>query len=223
MDLKVKDIAELLEISEEKVLELVKTGKIPYYKIKEDFFFNPVEIEEIIIQKKISFKELEKKLNRKIGYQTFSLFRAIYKGDVITIEANSKEEVIQRSVDLIAKKLDLVTDFLKDLLLDREKLMTTAIGDGIAIPHPREFRLNKPFDFIFLVFTKEPVDYQALDGKKVDKFFFFFSSQDKRHLHLLGKIAHLARDKKMLDFLSSKPSKKEILENIKNWEKNLIL
>lgn len=59
-----------------------------------------------------------------------------------------------------------------------------------AIPHTRDtFLENKP-DFITVAFPKETIKFDSLDGKPVYVLFFLFASDDKKHLHLLAKIAH---------------------------------
>jgi PTS system nitrogen regulatory IIA component len=45
-----------------------------------------------------------------------------------------------------------------------------------------------------------------------------FASNDKRHLHLLAKIAHFISEQESLDYLKTKPSKQELLDYIKKWE-----
>jgi len=62
------------------------------------------------------------------------------------------------------------------------------------------------------------MDYGALDGRPVHTLFFLFSSSDKRHLHLLSKIAHLSSQKDALEFLLTRPTKESLLSYIKRWE-----
>jgi PTS system nitrogen regulatory IIA component len=71
---------------------------------------------------------------------------------------------------------------------------------------------------IIAVFPKEPIDFGALDGKAVHALFFLFSSQDKKHLQLLAKIAHLSANPEALQFLQSKPDKEALMTFIRSWE-----
>ena len=107
---------------------------------------------------------------------------------------------------------------MSDLLLDREKLMPTALNNGIAVPHTRDFLLKGPTDVVVVVSPKEPIDWGALDENPVHTLFFFFACDDKRHLHLLAKLAHLSSNEEALELIRSKPEKKELLEYIKEWE-----
>ena len=200
MDLKEEDVADLLNISKKKVFELAKNGKIPSYQLKGEYRFNYIEIENWMMNRECKNVKFSKKgrlkdesirdiISKKIGMHAFSLFRAVHKGGVITDAlGNTKFEVIEKAVDIIAKNLGLDATVLTELLIDREKLMSTSLGHGIAIPHARDFIFPKPFDVVSVVFLKEPIDYGALDGEKVHTLFFLFACDEKRHLHLLAKM-----------------------------------
>src|SRR3990167_6479754 len=122
---------------------------------------------------------------------------------------------------LIAQDLHLDAEVITELLLDREKLMPTALANGVAVPHTRDFLLQESFDVIAVVFPERPIDYGALDGKPTDILFFLFACDDKRHLHLLAKLAHLSSKPENLRFLRKHPSKQELLNYIKSWEGKL--
>jgi PTS system nitrogen regulatory IIA component len=96
--------------------------------------------------------------------------------------------------------------------------MSTSLGHGIAIPHARDFIFPKPFDVVSVVFLKSPIDYGALDGEKVKTLFFLFACDEKRHLNLLAKIAHLVKSDETRSFLSLKPQKADLLTYVKEWE-----
>lgn len=241
MDLRIKDVAELLNVSETTIRRWLVDGKIPAYKLNGQYRFSKIEIENWVISQKMNKKEQEinqpfsstyqkRYLNLKdsetkriignqIGSQAFSLFRAIYKGGVIhNVEGSTKREVIEESVKIIATTLGLDANVLTELLMDREELMPTSLNHGIAVPHTRDFLVQKPFDIVTVVYPKIPIEYGALDGKKVHTLFFLFACEDKRHLHLLAKLAHLTRTSEALEFLESKPSKTDLLAYIKEWE-----
>jgi PTS system nitrogen regulatory IIA component len=156
------------------------------------------------------------------GWQTFGLYRALHKGDIITAPlAKTKEAIIKETTNLMADRFDLDADVVADLLLDRESLMPTALGEGFAIPHTRDFLLQGEFDAVYIVFPKEPLDWGALDGRPVHTLFFLFACDDKHHLNLLAKIAHLTSDPEASKFLATKPDKETFLSFIKDWELQL--
>ena len=99
--------------------------------------------------------------------------------------------------------------------------MPTALNNGIAVPHTRDSLLNTVHDVVFVVCLDDPLEYGAFDGKPVHTLFFLFACEDKRHLHLLAKIAHLSSQPHALDLLKNKPSKETILTFIKQWESQI--
>ena len=236
MDLKIKDVAELLNVSETTIRRWLVDGKIPAYRLNHQYRFSRIEIENWMMSCKLDqekgfspFEERqiyplpeEEAAPSKAGTQQFSLFRAIHRGDVLYgISGSTKEEIIRKSMKEVAPKLGLDPDVIAELLLDRESLMPTALSHGVAVPHPREFILQGPTDMVVVVFLKEPIDFGALDGCPVDTLFFLFSSNDKRHLHLLAKISHLSSQPGLLEQLKSKTDKEKLLSFVKEWESKI--
>ena len=100
-------------------------------------------------------------------------------------------------------------------------MMPTSLGNGIGVPHTRDFLLQKHYDVIFLVFPKEPIEYGALDNQPVHSLFFLFACEDKNHLHLLSKIAYFSSLDTNRAFLKTKPKNEILLEYVKLWESTL--
>ena len=245
MDLKIKDVAELLNVSEKTIRRWLSDGKIPAYRLNSQYRFSRIEIENWVMSCKLSKNqpgfltlaqeeqasdlkeeeeepESQKTEEQKSGVQQFSLYRAIHKGGVFThIRGETKEEIIANTMKQVAGVLGRDPEMLTELLLDREKLMPTALNHGIAVPHSREFVFEGPFDVVVVVFPENPIAYGALDGEPVHTLFFLFASGDKKHLHLLAKIAHLSGNKDVQQFLQTRPDKQQFLEYLREWEANL--
>lgn len=233
MDLKIKDVAELLNISETTIRRMLKNGEIPAYKLNSQYRFSRNEIEAWMMQQKLGLGSAEKELPTRAGEQQiypakhesganqFSLYRAINRGGVHNVKGKTKEELIRNAVELIAPTLRLDPAVLSELLIDREKLMPTAFNNGIAVPHARECLSQVPFDLVAVVFPEKPIEYGALDEKPVEALFFLFATGDKIHLHFLAKIAHFSSNDKALAMLKSRPEKGKLLEFIREWEGKL--
>ena len=228
MDLKIKDVAELLHLSETTIRRWVQDGKIPAYRLDQHIFFSRQEIENwMLCHQAMPFNEVKCEIaSRKTprGSQQFSLYRSIHQGHILRLTSNAlphpftKEEVLQQAAHRIAKYLQADGEVLTELLLEREKLMPTALNHGIAIPHTRDTLFQQNQDKIFVLFLEKPILYGALDGESVHTLFFLFASDDKRHLHLLAKIAHLSQQTRAIAFLQTRPSKEQLLMFIKEWE-----
>ena len=234
MDLKLKDIAEMLNVSKTTIRRWLRDGKIPAYLINNQYRFNRHEIEDWVMRHRVGnsvdFKEEHEVqappqvANEGVvhgGSKQFGLYRAIHKGGVLDeVPGIDKEAVIQTTMDLMAHKLGVDGEVVTELLLDRERLMPTALNNGIGVPHTRDFLLDGQ-DVVIVVFPEVPLNYGALDGKPVHTLFFLFASDDRRHLHLLAKIAHLASQPETVEFLRQRPKKDQLLEFIKEWEANI--
>jgi len=233
MDLKIKDVAEFLNVSETTIRRWLSDGKIPAYKINHQYRFSRTEIENWVLSQKLHSDEKISPFNAHSekhgerpptsGVKQYSLYRAINRGQVLqNIPGKNKEEVIRETMSRMSRELDLDGEVLTDLLLDRENLMPTALNNGIAVPHTRDFLLDKHYDVVTVAYLDQPIEYGALDGKPVDILFFLFACEDRRHLNLLAKVAHLAGNSEVLKYLRSVPSKGQLLDYIKEWESEAI-
>lgn len=239
MDLKIKDVADLLHLSETTIRRWLVDGKIPAYRINHQYRFSRIEIEDWMMKHKLRnsheeavpfndplFQEEQSLSSRTIkrsptGRKQFSLYRAIHLGGVFYgIPGDTKEMIISNTLKLLAKPLGLDADVLADLFLDREGLMPTALNNGIGVPHTREALLKSHQDAVAVVFLEKPISYGALDGQPVHTLFFLLASEDKSHLHLLAKIAHLSSQDASLNLFKQHPSKTQLLEYVKEWEKS---
>ncbi|MBM3193613.1 MAG: helix-turn-helix domain-containing protein [Chlamydiae bacterium] len=225
MDLRKKDVAELLTVSETTIDSLVEKSGLPCYKIHNEYRFNRSEIEDWMVKVLASEKgslPFGEEMGQKAPLQQFGLYRAINKGDVIAnLDSSSKEELIYLTLDGVSEKLRLNPQAVADLFLERENLMPTALNQGIAIPHTREFLLGGLFDAVVVVYPKVPIEWGALDNKPVHTLFFLFACDDRRHLNLLAKIAHFISSEDHLRFLETKPDQMSLLEFIKTWEASI--
>lgn len=218
MDLKIKDVAELLKVSETTIAEWVEQGKIPGYHLGKQYRFNRHEIENWMLRTHLPPIFAADSLP-KTGKQHFILYRSLHQGKVLSeLAATTKEELIRKTTAQIAPELNVDADVLAELLLDREALMSTSLGQGIAVPHIRDFLGKGVMDRIFVVYAHPALEYGSLDKEPVHTLFFLFAGSDKNHLHLLAKVAHFVSSSENKNFLLQKPSKLKLLEKILSWE-----
>lgn len=237
MDLTIKDVAKLFNISEAAIHRLLLQNKIPSYCINGEHRFGLIEIENWMLQ--FDLKQLQgsvscdeqiypltdQKQQVQIenpvsgGMVQFCLYRALHQGNVLfNIKGNKKEDVISAVTKIVAPKLNADAEVLAELLIDREDLSPTALGNGLAVPHTREASAKGPLDMIFIVYPEVPLEYGALDGKPVHTLFFLFAGNDKAHLQLLAKLAHLSSHKEAFELLLKRCDKTTLLEFVRNWE-----
>lgn len=226
MDLRKKDVAELLTVSVHTIDHFIQAGKIPFYRLEGEYRFNRQEIENWMMSAFASEKEIlpfGEDHGESGPWQQFGLYRAIHKGAVVThSKEKEKNALIRETMDIVSPKLCLDPEVVTELLLERENLMPTALNYGIAVPHTREFLLDGLFDAVVVVYPEEPIDWGALDQMPVHTLFFLFACDDKRHLNLLAKIAHFTSSQTCLNFIKTRPSKSDLMDFIKQWEESIV-
>jgi nitrogen PTS system EIIA component len=115
------------------------------------------------------------------------------------LRGNGKKQVLQDIAERAATLTGLPDREVFDALLQRERLGSTGIGDGIAIPHGRSTALER-LHGLFVKLDK-PVDFDALDGQPVDILFVLLAPEGAGadHLKALARVARVLRDRVTLD------------------------
>jgi nitrogen PTS system EIIA component len=141
---------------------------------------------------------------------------ALQESCVITdVQGRTKREVISELVNSL-KEAGLIGDTKEaaGVIEEREKLGSTGIGDGVAIPHGKMKGLQR----IFCVFGRstEGVDFDAVDGKPVHIFFLLLAPEDSAGLHLkmLSRISKILRDPTFRKRLTEFGDTAEVYRNI---------
>lgn len=124
--------------------------------------------------------------------------------DILTLDctecavpASSKKRILEKICLLAAEKMgNCSASDLLESILNREKMGSTGIGNGIAIPHGRLSNTDKAM--AVLLTTEQAIDFDAIDNKAVDIFICLFVPQDstQEHLNTLQSIAQLFSDRK---------------------------
>ncbi len=223
MKLKIKDIVDMLQVSEKTVYRWIKENKIPCYKINHQYRFNISEINEWILSNKI---ELSSNLvNLDVFQNSNNLSRLLEKGGIITnIKGDTVNDVLAYAVEMINTPSTISKQELLSMVLSREELMPTAIGKGIAIPHPRNPIITDIKDASVSICTLEnPVNFGALDGEPVHTLFIILASNPRMHLDVLSKISYLCQDEAFSVMLKKRQSKDNILDYVRIKEKEWII
>ena len=110
------------------------------------------------------------------------------------LRVNSKKQALQELASHAALLTGLDAVGIFETLLQRERLGSTGIGDGIAIPHGKLPKLSKLFGLFARL--ERPVDFEALDGQPVDLVFLLLAPEaaGADHLKALARVARLLRD-----------------------------
>ena len=135
---------------------------------------------------------------------------------IIDIQSNDKRGALKELLEIICKD-DLITDskiFSKEIF-KREKLMSTGIGYGIAIPHARHKTVK---DFVIAIGRKcDGLEYESIDDKPVKLIFMIGASdtQDKDYIKVLSRLVLRLKNQEFVDKLLLAENPSEIYELIK--------
>jgi nitrogen PTS system EIIA component len=212
MQLGVKDVAELFNVNEKTIYRWLQNGSMPAYRVNNHYRFNRAELLEWAMSQRINVSA-ELFEEPKDFVQAPSLVDAIKAGGIhYRIEGNDKKTALQKVVELIRLPDEVDRELLLQVLLAREALASTAIGEGIAIPHVRNpivMHIQQPI--VSLCFLEQPIDFDALDGKPVNCLFTLISPSVKAHLFLLSRLAFALRDSDFKNIIIHQGSREEIL------------
>jgi PTS system nitrogen regulatory IIA component len=110
------------------------------------------------------------------------------------LKVNNKKQALQEIAAKAAESTGRPEREIFDVLMQREKLGSTAVGNGIAIPHGKLAKIDR----IFGAFARleRPIDFEALDGQPVDLIFVLLAPETAGadHLKALARIARMLRD-----------------------------
>jgi PTS system nitrogen regulatory IIA component len=110
------------------------------------------------------------------------------------LRVNGKKKVLQELASQAARLTGLTESAIYEALLQRERLGSTGIGEGIAIPHGKLPGLNRIFGSVARL--DKPVDFDALDGQPVDVLFLLLAPEGAGadHLKALARVARVLRE-----------------------------
>lgn len=212
MNLAVKDVALLLGVSEKSVYRWISERGLPTHRVGGQFRFNRAEIVEWAAASRVNLTPRILEEPEAAGSLP-SLAEALETGGVMyRISGATRESVLAAVVEYLRLPDGTDRDLLLQMLVAREKLASTGIGDGIAIPHTRYpivMHVDKPM--VTLCFLEQPVEFDAMDGKPVHALFTVVSPTVHAHLHLLSRLMFAVRDEKFKALIRRQASRDEIL------------
>lgn len=140
----------------------------------------------------------------------------------LNLQSQTRDDVLRDLVHLIPELKDRAAEQLAlwQALVDRERLHTTAVGEGLAFPHARNAMgnlLKKPV--VVVGRHAAGVDWSALDRKPVNLMFMLAAPSLTEHLHLLGKMSRILRNAKVRESLNKAQSADEVVRALTDGEK----
>ena len=154
-----------------------------------------------------------------------NLFTLLDEHTVIpNLEVKNKKQVINTMLDLLGNKIDEESlKLVREGVFERESVMSTGVGKGLAIPHCK----TTAVDVNYAAFAKlsKPLDYDSIDGEPVQVIFLLVGPdvRQSHHIKLLSRISRLMNSASFMDKIMSSETIDSILEAFKDEEEKYFI
>lgn len=227
MKLTVEETARCLDLPVRKVERWISQGRIPIRQDGQICVFNETALEKWAATHHLSFRPPNEKPKKKKAQARMpragGLLSAMKLGGVYyDVAGGDVDSILETSAMRLSKVSEASKKILHQRLMEREKLMSTGIGKGVAIPHPRTPLEDMGDDSILATFfLKGRVDFGSIDDKPVFVLFILLCPTTKEHLNLLSRLAFCVRDDAFVSFLETVPDPEALFSKIEAFERQL--
>lgn len=217
MDLNSKDISHLLMMPEKEVQQLVKNKEIPFQFIHDKVVFNKHQIIEWALGRNLPINVSG---HQKLSEYHIETVSTLLNKDSFHYKCNFDESsYIQQMISKLKFEKNVDSEIIIQLLKSREAMMSTAIGNGISLPHPRvPLMVGKNKPIINFFFPIKSLNLQSIDGKPVHTLILLISQTIKQHLSLIAHLSFLLSNETFRFALENRLECREILDIIKKIE-----
>ncbi|MFW6367108.1 MAG: PTS sugar transporter subunit IIA [bacterium] len=212
MILTLKELANHLKVNERTILRMLQSGQIQGAKIGGQWRFNGTQIDRIFFPEEESDEHLpvSELLPKHLVRPASRILK--HSRTILELEGETADEVLEELCDPFIQEAllpDVAT--LKERLKSREELLSTGVGHGVAIPHPRDpiTTLREPSVLVYGR-SRRGVDFKALDGQPVHHFFLICCQMIQTHLILMGRLAEILQQPDVLQELTAAESPEDV-------------
>jgi nitrogen PTS system EIIA component len=213
MQLVVKDVSALLDVPEKTVYRWISRREIPVHRVHDEYRFSRDELLDWATERKLDVSRLLSALpDEAPGMPT--LVQALEVGGVHHgIAGVDKSAVLEQMVGRLTFIEEAEREILLELLLARESLSSTGVGDGIALPHARRpIVVDTEKASVSIGFLAHPVDFASMDGIPVRCLFLLVSPTPRVHLHLLSRLSQALKQPSFREAIDRSASQAEIMK-----------
>lgn len=220
MNLSVKDVAELLNVSEKTIYRMIQNETIPCFRVGGQWRFDKREIASWLEDTRVYSYRAEAENASSEDEGSISISEFLARGGIYyKLPGSTKEAVILTCLERIKTGIpNIDTKKLFGSIMEREALCATAAGNGIAFPHPKSFGKFTEFSYIALCYLENPIPFGAPDNEDVDTLFFIFPRSEMRFLRIHAKLLRLLRDEKVMTIIKKVSAPDEIYDTFSRKE-----
>ena len=212
MQLMIRDLAKALQVNENQVYRWISEQQLPAEIINGQYFLNKTQVLEWATMRKIKIPSSFFQTGNGNGSAT--LEQALRAGGIYyNLAGTDKESALRSVVKVMPIPQEQDRDFILAVLLSRESLGSTGVGEGLAIPHPRyPMVLPVPHPFITLCFLAQPIPYSAADTQPVHTLFALVCPTVRMHLGLVAQVATALGDPEFRQTILNRTPAEQILQ-----------
>lgn len=220
MQLTVREAASYLRVDEATVRRWIQHRGLPVHRVNERLHLNAIELWEWATENGMPVSRTLLEQAQRQPEQVPPLSDLLSAGGIHhDVGGRDKVSVLREIVRCLPLPPDIDREFLVTTLEAREAMGSTGIGDGIAIPHVRNpILLHVTAPFVTLCLLRDPVDFDAVDGKPVHALFTVVSSNVPGHLRILGQLGFVLHNEELRRLLIHRASSAEILARVRALE-----
>lgn len=204
-------------MSEKEIQKLVKTKEIPHQVIQDRVVFHKDKIIEWALSRNIPLNISGS--SQFDEYQIKSLLPLLTEQSVFYNCEFTEESYIEQMTQHSLFDSSVDRDVVVQLLKSREQLMSTAIGNGISLPHPRiPLIIGRDRPLVHFFFPAKPLSLNSLDGQPVHTLILIISQTIKQHLSLLAHMSFLLSKKEIRQALENRQPYPQLISLIQSVE-----
>ncbi len=221
MRLGVRDVASQFGVSEKVVLRWVDEDGLPVSKVDGQYRFSPAALFEWATARGMKippalFQEPENGDREVLP----NLVEALKAGGVVDhVPGTDKQSVLAALVGHLKLPRGVDREGLLQILIAREQLGSTGIGEGIAIPHVRNpIVMRVPTPMLLLGLLDQPIDFGSVDRRPVHSIFLVITPTTRSHLHILSRLGYVLQDRSIRELLAARAPADRILSSMAELE-----
>jgi PTS system nitrogen regulatory IIA component len=216
MQLTVREAASYLRVDEATVRRWILRRGLPVHRVNERLHLNAIELWEWATENGIAVSRTLLEQAQRQPEHVPPLSELLSAGGIHhDVGGRDKAGVLREVVQHLPLPAEIDREFLATTLEAREAMGSTGIGDGIAIPHVRNpILLHVPAPFVTLCLLRDPVDFDAVDGRPVHALFTVISTNVPGHLRILGQLGFVLHDVELRRLLVHRAPGSDILARV---------